>query len=232
MPGARNALRSTPPPRNGCFVRRGSCFPGPTAFKVPFATADVLALLLLAWMFRREPDRNFRVAVYAWNPLVIVEFAGSGHNDALADFGDRVRAALVEELQSAGECADSARRDGQSVPALLHPGGIRKAGWPEKRAGWWGRGGGRAGRCLRCSRPYWDALGMFHANMTYYEATWKNYHASLYTVIDWLAGEGKNRAARRNRRCWGLSLWLAWKRAEPARAAYLLIGTILASPAK
>jgi hypothetical protein len=27
---------------------------------------------------------------------------------------------------------------------------------------------------------------------------------------------------------WGLALWLAWKRAEPARAAYLLLGTSLA----
>ena len=38
----------------------------------------------------------------------------------------------------------------------------------------------------------------------------------------------KNSGASRVCASWGLALWLAWKKAEPARAAYLLIGTILA----
>jgi len=49
------------------------------AFKVPFAAADVLGWLLLLGVgcSGKEKDRAFRVAVYAWNPLVIVgTFAG------------------------------------------------------------------------------------------------------------------------------------------------------------
>ncbi len=53
------------------------------AFKAPMILADISILAMLAWWFRRTGEKNFRLAVYAWNPLVVVEFAGSGHNDAL-----------------------------------------------------------------------------------------------------------------------------------------------------
>jgi hypothetical protein len=77
--------------------------------------------------------------------------------------------------------------------------------------------------------PYWQARGAFRADLAYYEARWKNYHASLYTVVDWLTGGGTRIPALVAAVViGGLALWLAWKRAEPARAAYLLIGTSLA----
>jgi hypothetical protein len=225
---AREMPSIYPPASQLVFRATWRLFPGPAAFKVPFAAADVLALLLLAWMFRREPDRNFRVAVYAWNPLVIVEFAGSGHNDALAVLGVVCGLALVKNSKVLANVPIALAAMAKAFPALLIPVWIRNAGWPEKRAGWWAAAVA-GGTMLAVLAPYSGALGMFHANMTYYEATWKNYHASLYTVIDWLAG-GKAKIAPLVGigACWGLSLWLAWKRAEPARAAYLLVGTILA----
>jgi hypothetical protein len=225
---AREMPSIYPPASQLVFRATWKLFPGPTAFKVPFAAADVLALLLLAWMFRKEPGRNFRVAVYAWNPLVIVEFAGSGHNDALAVLGVVCGLALVKNWKVLANVPIALAAMAKAFPALLIPVWIRNAGWPEKRAGWWAAAVA-GGTMLAVLAPYAGALGMFHANMTYYEATWKNYHASLYTVIDWLAG-GKAKIAPLVGigACWGLSLWLAWRRAEPARAAYLLIGTILA----
>jgi len=70
---------------------------------------------------------------------------------------------------------------------------------------------------------------MLRANLTYYEATWKNYHASLYTVIDWLTGgRTKIPALVGVLASWGLAFWLASTRIDPTRAAYLLIGTVLA----
>lgn len=39
--------------------------------------------LLLAWLRRRGAPAILAIA-YAWNPLVVIEFAGSGHNDATA----------------------------------------------------------------------------------------------------------------------------------------------------
>jgi hypothetical protein len=217
-----------PPATELLFRLAWKLFPGPTAFKAPFAAADVLVLLVLAGMFRREPDRLFRVAVYAWNPLVIVEFAGSGHNDVLALLGIVCGLALVKKWPAGASVPVMLATMAKLFPAVLLPVWIRKAGWPEKRPGWWAMAlaGLAAGLVLA---PYWDALGMLRATMTYYEATWKNYHASLYTLIDWVTG-GKTPIAALTGVVvsWGMALGLAWKKEEPVRAAYLLIGTVLA----
>ncbi len=133
----------------------------------------------------------FRVAIYAWNPLVIVEFAGSGHNDILALLGIVGGLALVQKRSAWASAPVMLATMAKVFPAVLLPVWIRKAGWPEKRTGWWAVAlAGVAG--LLVLAPYWNALGMFRATMTYYEATWKNYHASLYTLIDWVTG-GKTR---------------------------------------
>jgi hypothetical protein len=227
MPG-RELPAIYPPATELLFRWTWKLFPGPVAFKVPFVTADIAVLLLLVWMFRRAEDRNFRVAIYAWNPLVIVEFAGSGHNDVLALLGIVGGLALVRKWPSIATVPIALGAMAKVFPAALLPVWIRKAGWPEKKAGWWSVvvAAVAAGVVLA---PYRNALGMFRSNLGYYEATWKNYHASLYTVLDWLTGEKTNIPAIVGVAVsWGLAFWLAWKKAEPARAAYLLIGTILA----
>jgi alpha-1,6-mannosyltransferase len=227
MPG-REIPAIYPPVTELVFRATWKFFPGPTAFKTPFAAADVLVMLVLAWMFRDEKDRGFRLAVYAWNPLVIVEFAGSGHNDVLALLGIVCGLALIKKRPVLANVPIALGTMAKVFPAVLLPVWIRRAGWPEKRAGWWAAVLAVA-TMLVVLAPYGNALDMFRANLTYYEATWKNYHASLYTVIDWLTG-GKTKipALVGALSSWGLAFWLASKRADPARAAYLLIGTILA----
>lgn len=227
MPG-RELPAIYPPATELLFRATWKFFPGPVAFKTPFAAADVLVLLLLAWMFREEKDRNFRLAVYAWNPLVIVEFAGSGHNDVLALLGIVCGLALVKKWPSIASVPVALATMAKVFPALLLPVWIRRAGWPGKKAGWWAAGLA-AVAALAVLAPYWNALGMFRTNLAYYEETWKNYNASLYTLVDWATG-GKTRipAIIGVGATWGLALWLAWKKAEPARAAYLLLGTLLA----
>jgi alpha-1,6-mannosyltransferase len=227
MPG-RELPAIYPPATELLFRTTWKIFPGPTAFKVPFAAADVLVLLLLAWMFWRDEKRNFRLAVYAWNPLVIVEFAGSGHNDVLAVLGIVGGLALVKKWPAIASVPVALGAMAKVFPSVLLPVWIRRAGWPEKRGGWWAAGLATLAAAVVLA-PYWNALGMFRANFGYYEATWKNYHASLYTVLDWATGGTmKIPAIAGVVASWGLAFWLAWKKAEPARAAYLLIGTILA----
>lgn len=227
MPG-REIPAIYPPVSELVFRATWRFFPGPVAFKVPFAVADLLVMLLLAWMFREGEDRNFRLAIYAWNPLVIVEFAGSAHNDVLAVLGIVCGLAMVKKWPVLSNVPIALAAMAKVFPAILLPVWIRRAGWPGKRAGWWAAGLA-AFTGLAVLAPYWSGLGMLHSNLTYYEATWKNYHASLYTVIDWLTG-GKTRipALTGVIVSWGLAFWLAGKKAEPSRAAYLLIGTILA----
>ena len=227
MPG-RETPTIYPPATELVYRAAWKLFPGPTAFKVPFAAADLLVLFLLAWIFRGEKDRTFRVAVYAWNPLVIVEFAGSGHNDVLALLGVVCGLALLKERPAMASSSIALATMAKVFPAVLLPVWVRRAGWPEKRSGWWAAGLAAASGAL-VLLPYWSAIGALRENLAYYEATWKNYHASLYTVIDWLSGGGTRIPALASAAAiWGLALWLAWKRAEPARATYLLIGTSLA----
>ena len=175
-----------PPATQLVFRAAWKFFPGPREFKAPFAAADVLVVLLLAWIFWRDERRDFRIAVYAWNPLVIVEFAGSGHNDVLAVLGIVCGLAMIRRWPVAASVPVMLAAMAKVFPALLLPVWIRRAGWPGKK-GWWAAGLAAVAGLLVMA-PYWDALGMFRANMTYYEATWKNYHASLYTVIDWMTG--------------------------------------------
>jgi alpha-1,6-mannosyltransferase len=227
MPG-REVPAIYPPVTELVFRGTWKLFPGPREFKAPFATADVLVMLILAGMFWREKNGLFRMAVYAWNPLVIVEFAASGHNDVLAVLGIVCGLALLKKRPAWASVPVMLASMAKVFPAVLLPVWVRNAGWPEKRAGWWAAALAGA-TALLVLAPYRNALGMFRGTMTYYEATWRNYHASLYTLIDWVTG-GNTRipALTGVAASWGLTLWLAWKKEEPARAAYLLIGTILA----
>ena len=215
-----------PPASQLVFRLTERVLPGPTGFKAPFALADLLILLLLAWHFHRAEDGVFRLAVYAWNPLVIVEFAGSAHNDALALAGVVAAMMIIRRRPALSTIALTAAALAKAFPAVLLPLWLRRAGWPGKREGWVAAALAGATVVLLLA-PYWRGLGMLRANLAYYEATWRNYHASLYTVIGWLTGKPRVAAWIGAAVVWGLALWLAARREEPERAAFLLFGTIL-----
>lgn len=52
-------------------------------FKLGFIIADCLIMLVLLRLFERTDTPRGNLLVYAWNPLVVVEIAGSGHSDPL-----------------------------------------------------------------------------------------------------------------------------------------------------
>lgn len=56
------------------------------AMKVPFILFDGMLILLLLRMLNYAGLAQHNVLLYAWNPLVLVEVSGSGHNDSLAVF--------------------------------------------------------------------------------------------------------------------------------------------------
>ncbi len=56
------------------------------ALKVPFILFDCMSILLLLHMLKAAGLPRHNVLHYAWNPLVLVEVSGSGHNDSLAVF--------------------------------------------------------------------------------------------------------------------------------------------------
>jgi hypothetical protein len=73
-----------PPLAEAGFALVASLSPTVWAMKLWILLHDLaLVALLCAWCERRTGSAAAAIA-YAWNPLVIVEFAGSGHNDPTA----------------------------------------------------------------------------------------------------------------------------------------------------
>lgn len=54
--------------------------------KIPFILFDCLSIVLILWMLTFSGTSKNNVILYAWNPLVLIELAGSGHNDSLGVF--------------------------------------------------------------------------------------------------------------------------------------------------
>jgi hypothetical protein len=63
--------------------------------------------------------------------------------------------------------------------------------------------------------------------LKYYQLIFRNYHSSIYPVLLWLTGSHEVAAGIGEGVVVGLAVWLAVRRADPTRAAFLLIGTVL-----
>ena len=57
---------------------------GERTFKAALAAADLGCVALLLWALRRRGAPAAHALWYAWNPLAVVEIAGSGHCEPLA----------------------------------------------------------------------------------------------------------------------------------------------------
>ena len=72
------------PPLAQLLFRGLAVLGGVFVFKAAFVAVDLVLILLLAAALKARHVSASRLALYAWNPLVIVEVAGSGHLEPLA----------------------------------------------------------------------------------------------------------------------------------------------------
>jgi hypothetical protein len=200
--------------------------PDPVWFKLPFSLADLAVAAMLAGWIRSTGGRNYQVAIYAWNPLVVVEFASSGHNDALAIAGVVATLIIIRRTPALSTLSLTAGALCKAFPAVLLPLALVRAGWPGRVRGWLAAGG-CAALATACAWPYrhgWrEFVGMLHA----YQIIFRNYHSSIYPVLLWLSGSHEVAAGIGEGVVLGLALWLAVRQTDPTRAAFLLIGTVL-----
>jgi hypothetical protein len=201
-------------------------WPGPVGFKLPFLLADLAVAAMLAGWIRSTGGRNYQIAIYAWNPLVIVEFASSGHNDALAIAGVVATLLIIRRFPALSTLTLTAGALAKAFPATLLPMALFRAGWPGKLRGWLAAGG-CALLVAACTWPYWRAWREFLAMMKYYQFIFRGYHSSIYPVLFWLSGSYEVAAGIGEGVVIGLALWLAFRRVDPTRAAFLMIGTVL-----
>jgi alpha-1,6-mannosyltransferase len=200
--------------------------PGVIAFKLPFVLADLLVLAILAKWLQSYPDGNYRLAIYAWNPLVIVEFAASGHNDALAIAAMIAGLAMIKRRPAASTMALTAGALAKLFPITLAPLALRLSEWPRKPRGWMAFGGA-AVLAAACIWPYRSAAAQFSQIFTRYQETWQNYNPSLYAVLLWFSGHAEIAAGIGEGIVLGLAIWAAARKIDPPRAAFLIVGAIL-----
>ncbi len=209
------------------LVLRGTAAASPKllVFKGPLLLAESLLIALLAFWIRRSRRREYSLAIYAWNPLVVVEFAASGHNDPLAMlFSAAALFLIIERRIVLSTLALGAAVLAKFYPILLAPLWLRRTGWPRKPRSWAGLGLSSVLAAAACwpFRAAWPGiLGLFQP----YRRHWVN-NASLYSVLKWFSGSddwawgiGVGIVA-------GIALWAAIRNIEPLRAAYLLFGAV------
>jgi len=195
------------------------------AFKAPMLVAEALLMALIAFWIRRSGRSDFTLAIYAWNPLVVVEVAASGHNDPLAMLGYTAAIFLIIERRAVlSTLALGAAVLAKFFPILLAPLFLRRTGWPRSARSW-------AGVALACGlaavtwwpyRAAWPGvLELFHP----YRKHWVN-NASLYSVLNWFSGSDDWAWGIGVGVVVGIALWAAIRNIDPLRAAYLLFGAV------
>jgi alpha-1,6-mannosyltransferase len=78
-------IRTIYPPLSQIIFATGALvYPTINTQKLIFVGFDVLTSVLLLFLLKRKNLPLGRVLIYSWHPLVIIEFASSGHLDSLA----------------------------------------------------------------------------------------------------------------------------------------------------
>jgi len=72
-----------PPLAQGVFAVGAALKPSITVQKIIFVLLDLMLLVLLVLLLAARKIDPARCVMYAWNPLVVIEFAHSGHLDSL-----------------------------------------------------------------------------------------------------------------------------------------------------
>ena len=215
------------PPLAELVFRLGARYlPSPRAFKLVPAGADVLTLFLLAAWLRKAGGRNYQLAIYAWNPLVVVEFAASGHSDALALLALVSAYVIIRSQPTVSTLALGCAALFKSFPMMLFPVWFRRVG----SSHWWrGWAAGFAAVVLAviCAWPYRSAFAQVPATLAYFESHWQDNNASLYALLRWFSGSHQLAAGAGVGVTAGLALWTAARKVDPVRAGYLIIGAIL-----
>jgi hypothetical protein len=149
------------------------------AMKTWIALHDlVLVAVLLAWLARSGRSPAAALA-YAWNPLVLVEYAGMGHNDPTALLPLGIAFALRERRPVVSALAFSAAALTKLAPLLALPFLMRAWPWRARLVA--------AVALLPGLAWYAFATGGTRSGLAAYWTSWRN-NESLFAVLERIAG--------------------------------------------
>ncbi len=146
--------------------------------KAVFLFFDALTIYVLLALLRQRgiPEKN--ILLYAWNPLVVIEFSGSGHNDSLGIFYLLVGLLCWERGKSIwATFGFAASFLSKYLSVLLVPFFLWKKKW--KELGIW------ALFVMAGLVPFCFCWMMVHG-ATHYAARWQ-FNGSFYVILDKLS---------------------------------------------
>ncbi len=192
--------------------------------KVPMLAFDLGTALLLVRLLGLLGLPALRVLVYWWSPITVIEFAASGHNDSVAVFF------LVLALVgwAGGEKSWSLVALALSTLSKLFAAFL----WPVALARWMERHRWRdlLWPVLCAVLVYWPfRAGLFNVvpGVSVYAGSWRN-NDSLFGVFYAISGTQLGASAAYGAAVAAVAGFLAGRGAPPLRAAFLILGTVLA----
>ena len=199
--------------------RVAAAFGGLPAFKLASVLFDLISLALLLLLLRGRGDPPARARVYAWCPVVLVYFAGQGHNDSLMVALILLGLWLLSLGKNmAASAALAAATMAKWTAGLLLPLIVRRHGWRTLPVA--------VGTAFLIAAPFIDPGANLLAGLGAYAQKWRN-NASLFEVFSWLTGEDSVALGIGAGVVAGLALFLAWRKTEPLRAGFLLMAAVL-----
>jgi len=206
-------------PLTELVFRAAAAADGWFAFKLVSVFFDLATILVLLALLHSRGEPLVRVVAYAWCPPVVVEFAGSGHNDSLPLFGLLLALLLLLRGQkSTSGAALAAATLAKWFPVIAAPFFWRRTGW---------RGAVVfAAVALALVSPYAGAgWGVFSGARAYAEH-WRN-NASLFELVAWASGSDAVAGVVAVLAVAGLAVFLYRTEAEPLRASFILLAAVL-----
>lgn len=198
----------------------GGVGPTVTSQKAVFVGVELITLLSLLFILHRRGKSLLWVAAYAWHPLVVLEVAGSGHNDALG-------VAMLWVGVLGWELKQRWVAGGAWALAFLSKyATLILAPW------WWFRREGRLALLVFAALAAWPliccptVLSALYESLSAMTVRFES-NASGYLLLSWLLGNaGVARVV-------AVGLWLTvllwWAKREADVVRYLLVGFAVAA---
>lgn len=180
---------------------------------------DLAALALLLGLLRALGQPLVRVLTYAWCPLVVLEFAGNGHYDALVLVTLLLaNLFIIGKRPAASMAALAAATAAKWFAGLALPVFAVRAGWRWLLA--------FLGACAVFTLPYAEAGAKLVRGLEAYGEKWRN-NESLFALLRWGTQRDDVAAGIALGIVIGLMVHAAATRTEPLRACGRLIAAIL-----
>jgi hypothetical protein len=211
-----------PPLAEAGFALVAALSPTLAAMKLWVMAHDLVLIALLMMLLRRHGVDPTWAALYAWNPLVLIEYAGSGHNDPTAMVW-----LLAALLLARARPALSALALAAGVMVKLAPLAALPALWRE----WPGRARALAALALAAglSAFAWLTRGA-SSGLHAYWSTWRNNDLVFELLERWTGGFEAARAIELTIVAAAIAFAL-WRGFEAARATRAVLKTgYLVSP--